>query len=69
MFKVFIGLASHPNVLDDAGIKDADMFIAVTQSDEINMVACHIAKSFLELPTMIARIRSRAYLDPNILNF
>ena len=37
-----LGLASYPNVLDDAGIKDADMFIAVTQSDEINMTCYHI---------------------------
>ena len=63
------GLASYPNVLDDAGIKDADIFIAVTQSDEINMVACHIAKSLFGTPTMIARIRSRVYLDPKYSEF
>jgi trk system potassium uptake protein len=59
------GLASYPNVLEDAGIKDAEIIIAVTQSDEINMIACHIAKSLYSTPTLIARIRSQAYLDPN----
>jgi trk system potassium uptake protein TrkA len=59
------GLASYPNVLEDAGIKDAEIIIAVTQSDEINMIACHIAKSLYSTPTLIARIRSPAYLDPN----
>ena len=59
------GLASYPNVLEDAGIKDAEIIIAVTQSDEINMIACHIAKSLYSTPTLIARIRSSAYLDPN----
>ena len=43
------GLASYPNVLEDAGIKDAEIIIAVTQSDEINMIACHIAKSLYSL--------------------
>ena len=51
-----LGLASHPNVLEDAGINDADMIIAVTQSDEINIAACHIAKSIFSTPTMIIRI-------------
>ena len=59
------GLASYPNILEDAGIKDAEIIIAVTQSDEINMIACHIAKSLYSTPTLIARIRSPAYLDPN----
>jgi trk system potassium uptake protein TrkA len=59
------GLASYPNVLEDAGIKDAEIIIAVTQSDEINMIACHIAKSLYSTPTLLARIRSPAYLDPN----
>ena len=59
-----LGLASHPNVLEDAGIKDTDMIIAVTQSDEINITACHLSKSLFATPTMIIRIRSKAYLDP-----
>ena len=45
-----LGLASHPNVLEDAGIKDADLIVAVTQSDEINIAACHIAKSLFATP-------------------
>ena len=64
-----LGLASHPNVLEDAGIKDADMIIAVTQSDEINIAACHIAKSIFSTPTMIIRIRSKAYLEPRYVEY
>ena len=64
-----LGLASHPNVLEDAGIKDADMIIAVTQSDEINISACHVAKSIFATPTMIIRIRSKAYLHPKYIDF
>ena len=63
------GLASHPNVLEDAGINDADMIIAVTQSDEINIAACHIAKSIFSTPTMIIRIRSKAYLEPRYVEY
>ena len=64
-----LGLASHPNVLEDAGINDADMIIAVTQSDEINIAACHIAKSIFATPTMIIRIRSKAYLEPKYVEY
>ena len=64
-----LGLASHPNVLEDAGIKDSDMIIAVTQSDEINIAACHIAKSIFATPTMIIRIRSKAYLQPSYIEY
>ncbi|MDC0093991.1 Trk system potassium transporter TrkA [Alphaproteobacteria bacterium] len=64
-----LGLASHPNVLEDAGVNDADMIIAVTQSDEINITACHIAKSVFATPTMIIRIRSKAYLEPNYVDY
>lgn len=55
------GMASHPQVLRQAGAEDADMLIAVTNSDEINMVACQVAYSIFQTPTKIARIRSRAY--------
>ncbi|WP_075184737.1 Trk system potassium transporter TrkA [Teredinibacter haidensis] len=55
------GQASHPEVLLRAGIEDADMLIAVTGVDEINMVACQIAHSLFRTPTKIARIRSQAY--------
>lgn len=56
------GLASHPDVLRQAGAEDADMLIAVTNSDEVNMVACQVAHTVFHTPTKIARIRSRAYL-------
>lgn len=60
---VVIGHASHPEVLQRAGIEDADMLIAVTSDDEINMVACQIAHSLFHTPTKIARIRSQAYVQ------
>jgi len=57
------GMASHPEVMRQAGAEDADMLIAVTNSDEVNMVACQVAHSVFNTPTKIARIRSRAYLS------
>lgn len=58
---VVVGHASHPEVLLQAGIEDADMLIAVTGVDEINMLACQIAHSLFRTPTKIARIRSTEY--------
>ena len=60
------GLASYPEVLQKAGIEEADMIIAVTQSDEVNMIVCQIAHSMFSTPLKIARIRSQSYLDPRI---
>lgn len=57
------GSASHPNILIAAGIERADMLIAVTNSDEINMIGCQIAYSLFRTPTKIARIRSRDYYN------
>ncbi len=57
-----VGHASHPDVLERAGIADADMLVAVTNSDETNMVACQIAHSLFRTPTKIARVRSQKYL-------
>ena len=57
------GSGSHPNVLIEAGIEQADMLIAVTNSDEINMMGCQIAYSLFRTPTKIARIRSEHYYD------
>lgn len=57
------GRASHPTILEQAGIEDADMLIAVTNSDETNMVACRVAHTLFNTPTKIARIRAAAYLD------
>ena len=55
------GHASYPGVLRQAGAKDADMLIAVTDSDEVNMVACQVAYSLFSVPRKIARIRSPHY--------
>lgn len=57
------GYASHPRVLRNAGVEDADMLIAVTPSDETNMLACQIAYTLFKTPQRIARIRSEAYID------
>ncbi len=57
------GLGSHPGVLQEAGAADADILIAVTQSDEINMLACQIAWTLFHTPTKIARIRATDYQD------
>ena len=55
------GHAAHPDVLQRAGIEDADMLVAVTGSDELNMVACQIAHSLFRTPTKICRIRAHSY--------
>lgn len=56
------GEAAHPEILRRAGADDADMMIAVTNSDETNMVACQVAYTLYHTPTKIARIRARDYL-------
>ncbi len=56
------GVASYPEVLRQAGAEDADMVIAVTGSDEVNMVACQVAYTLFRTPTKIARVREAAYL-------
>ncbi|MAT94261.1 MAG: Trk system potassium transporter TrkA [Halioglobus sp.] len=56
------GGASHPNILEKAGAADADMLIAVTNSDEINMMACQVAHSLYGTTTKISRVRSPNYL-------
>jgi trk system potassium uptake protein TrkA len=61
--QAMVGFASHPDVLERAGAGDADMIIAVTQADEVNMVACQVAHSLFNVPTKIARIRSQSYLQ------
>ena len=59
------GNASYPDILRQAGGIDADMLIAVTNSDEINMVACQISHALFRTPTKIARVRSPAYDGAN----
>ncbi|MEM9342983.1 MAG: Trk system potassium transporter TrkA [Pseudomonadota bacterium] len=56
------GFASYPDVLDRAGARDADMLIAATYSDEVNMVTCQVAHSVFDVTRKIARVRSRSYL-------
>jgi trk system potassium uptake protein TrkA len=58
-----VGFASYPDVLARAGADDADMIIAATHSDEVNMVTCQVAHSVFNIPRKIARLRSQSYLD------
>lgn len=60
------GRGSHPEILEQAGIEDADMLIAVTTHDEVNMMACQIAHSLYNTPQKIARIRSEGYTRPRV---
>lgn len=64
----FVGHGSHPGVLEAAGAESADMIIAVTLHDEVNMVACQVAHSLFNVPTKIARIRSQSYLQPHYMD-
>ncbi len=59
-----VGNGSYPQTLEEAGAREADMLIAVTYSDEVNMTACQIAHSLFNVPTKIARVRAQGYLDP-----
>ena len=63
--KAIVGKATFPNVLENASASEADMIIAVTRNDEINMLICQIAYSVFKTPKKIARIRSKEYLDSN----
>ena len=60
--RTICGNGAYPGLLEDAGADDADMLIALTNSDEINMIACQVASSIFHTPTKIARIRSPEYL-------
>ncbi|MFZ7235749.1 Trk system potassium transporter TrkA [Avibacterium gallinarum] len=60
--RVVNGVASSPKVLREAGAADADLVVAVTNSDETNMIACQVAYTLFNTPTKIARIRSADYL-------
>ena len=63
-----VGQASLPDVLESAGAADADMLIAVTYADEVNMIACQVAHSLFDVPTKIARVRHQSYLRPTWAN-
>jgi trk system potassium uptake protein TrkA len=60
--RTVLGSAAHPSVLVEAGIEDCDLMIAVTQSDETNLVACKLAQELFNVPTRIARLRATDYL-------
>ncbi len=60
--RTVVGHAAHPEVLARAGAEDADLVLAVTNSDETNMVACQVAYTLFHTPTKIARIRASEYL-------
>jgi len=62
--KAIVGKATSPAILEKANTSDADMIIAVTKNDEINMLICQIAYTIFKVPKKIARIRSQEYLDP-----
>jgi trk system potassium uptake protein len=57
------GFASYPDVLERAGARDADMIIAATHSDEVNMVTCQVAHSVFGITRKIARLRAQSYMD------
>ncbi len=59
-----IGYASHPDVLERAGARNADLMIAATASDEVNIVACEVAQAIFSVPKRIARVRAQNYLAP-----
>lgn len=58
------GFASYPDVLERAGAADADMIIAATHSDEVNMMICQVAQSLFGIQRKIARLRAQNYLEP-----
>ena len=62
--KAIVGKATSPAILEKANISEANMIIAVTRNDEINMLICQIAYSLFKTPKKIARIRAQEYLDP-----
>jgi trk system potassium uptake protein TrkA len=59
-----VGNGCYPDILAEAGAREADMLIAVTNIDEVNMVACEMAHTLFNVPTKLARIRASGYLDP-----
>ncbi|HRF44979.1 MAG TPA: Trk system potassium transporter TrkA [Candidatus Competibacteraceae bacterium] len=61
--RTLAGHASHPAILEQAGMADADMLIALTDNDEVNMIACQVAYTLFNTPRRIARVRSGSYLS------
>ncbi len=58
-----LGHGAHPHILEIANAASADIFIAVTASDEVNMIACHVTRTLFNVPKTIARVRDREYLN------
>ena len=67
--RTVLGNGAHPSTLMNAGADDADMLIAVTDSDEINMLACSVAFTLFRTPTKISRVRSTNYLSEHAALF
>ena len=65
--RTIVGHGSHPGILEQASIEDADMLVAVTTQDEVNMISCQIAHSLYNTPHKIARIRSEGYTKDHIV--
>ena len=63
--KSIVGKATYPAILEKANAIDADMIIAATHSDEVNMVACEVASAQFNVPLKVARIRDQDYLNPD----
>jgi len=61
--RTVVGHGAFPEVLERAGGRDADMVIALTSSDEVNMIACQVAYTLFQTPTKIARIRAAEYIN------
>lgn len=59
-----VGHGSHPDVLEKGGAANADLLIAVTHADEVNMIACEVARALFNVPLRIARVRAQSYLNP-----
>ena len=66
--KTIHGASSLPSILSSAGAKECDILIAVTKSDENNMISCQIGYSLFKIPTKIARIRQQDYLKSEWMN-
>ena len=65
--RVLCGNGAHPDILEQAGAEQADMIVALTKSDEVNMIACQVAHTLFKTPTKIARVRTPQYLTNNNL--
>ena len=62
--QTMLGSISHPGIQEKVGAKEADILIAVTDDDEVNLVACQVAYSLFQVPKKIARVESEYFLNP-----